>query len=162
MERKAAVAKLAEMIKDIKVAMLTTVDDDGSLRSRPMQTQNKAFDGQIWFFTYKDSAKSHNVEKDARVNVAYSEPDDDRYVSISGRASVVVDRAKAEELWSPVHKAWFPQGLEDPQLALIRVDVDHAEYWDTPSSSMVQLFGMAKALATGEPYRPGENQKVNL
>ena len=160
--RDAAVQKLGAMIKDIKIAMLTTVDADGSLRSRPMATQSTDFDGDLWFFTRADSPKVDEVRRDEAVNLSYAAPAKQRYVSISGTARLVRDRAKAEELWNPLLKAWFPQGLDDPDLALLKVAVEKAEYWDSPSSTMVHLVGFVKALATGQPYKPGENEKIDL
>src|SRR6476620_8533715 len=88
------------------------------------------------------------------------EPDDNRYVSVFGRAEVSHDRAKMEELWNPIHKAWFPDGLADPNICLIRVRVEEAEYWDAPSSTLVQLAGFAKALVTGKEADYGENEKI--
>jgi len=145
-------AKLGELIKDIRVAMLTTVDKEGRLHSRPMATQQTEFDGTLWFFTDANSVKVHELQRDRHVNVSYANPDDQRYVSVSGMASTMTDRGKMEELWSPLHKAWFPKGLDDPNIALRRIDVDRAEYWDAPSSAVVQLFGFAKAMLTGKRY----------
>lgn len=157
------VEKIRDLIKDISFAMLTTVDEDGSLRSRPMQTQEAEFDGEVWFFTSASSPKVGEVQGDQRVNVSYADPDDNRYVSLSGTATLVRDPAKLKELWKPVLKAWFPKGLEDPDLALLRVKVEKAEYWDSPSSKMVQLAGFLKALATGQRLDyAGENEKVEL
>jgi len=158
----ANVKKLAGLIKGIKVAMLTTQCDDGTLRSRPMVTQEADFDGTLWFFTRADTPKCDEVGHHQQVNVSYASPDDQRYVSVSGKGQLVRDRAKIKELWNPVLKAWFPQGLDDPQLALIRVDAEKAEYWDSASSTLVHLVGFVKAVATGTPYRPGDNAKVDL
>jgi general stress protein 26 len=157
-----SVKKLAELIEGIDFAMLTTVCDDGSLRSRPMSTQQFEFDGSLWFFTYSDTAKVAEVEHDRQVNVSYADPSDQKYVSVSGRATLIDDRAKIKELWNPVHKAWFPEGPDDPRLALLKVDVDKAEYWDSPSSTVMHLVGFVKALATGKEYEPGENKKLKL
>ena len=117
-----------------------------------MATQDSEFDGSVRFFTSYDSAKVHEIERDQHVNLAYANPSDEVYVSVSGVARTVRDRAKINELWSPIHKAWFPNGPDDPNIALLRVDVDKAEYWDSPSSTVVQLFGFAKAIVTGKPY----------
>lgn len=157
-----ALKKLGEMIADIDFAMLTTIEKDGTLRSRPMSTQQIEFDGDLWFFTRASTPKVDEVEHDERVNLSYAKPEDQRYVSVSGTARVVRDRSKIEELWTPVLKAWFPKGLEDPDLALLKVTVEQAEYWDSPSSAMAHLFGFVKALATGQEYNPGENEKINL
>jgi general stress protein 26 len=161
-DRDAAIQKLGEMIQEIEVAMLTTVDADGTLRSRPMVTQRTVFDGDLWFFTRADSAKVDEVRRAETVNLSYAAPDKQRYVSVSGTARLVRDRPKAEALWNPFLKAWFPGGLDDPDLALLKVSVERAEYWDSPSSAVVHLVGFVKALATGQPYKPGENEKVDL
>ena len=158
------IKKLGALIKDIQFAMLTSQDADGRLHSRPMATQQVSFDGDLWFFTALNSHKLEEVRADSQVNVAYSEPKDQRYVSVSGRAQIVTDKEKAKQLWTPALKAWFPNGLEDPQLALIKVSVESAQFWDSPSSKIVQLVGFAKAMLTGEGYKPSasENQRVNL
>lgn len=155
-------SKLAEMIRDIDFAMLTTCDENGHFRSRPMSTQKIDFDHSLWFFTRDDSPKTSDISSDRRVNLAYSDPEHHRFVSVSGKAEVVKDRRRFEEFWSPAYRAWFPEGLKDPHLALIRVDVEQAEYWDAPSSSMKHLFGSIKGLVTGKPASLGENRKVNL
>src|SRR5690349_5444959 len=157
------IEKIRDLIKGIRFAMLTTVDTDGSLRSRPMATQEAEFDGELWFFTGASSPKVDEVERDHRVNVSYAAPDDNTYVSVSGTARMVRDKAKAKELWNPALKAWFPEGLDDPDLALLRVRVEKAEYWDSPSSKMVQLYGLAKAMLTGKRADDiGENEKIDL
>ena len=154
--------KIRELIKDIKFAMLTTIDDDGSLRSRPMATLQCEFDGDIWFFTKADAPKVHEVEHDQHVNVSYAEPDQQKYVSVSGTAMLVRDRSKIEELWNPLFKGWFPEGLDDPQIALLKVSVDKAEYWDSPSSKVVRLVGFLKAVITGKPIdNLGEHDKIS-
>lgn len=153
--------KLHDLIKDIRFAMLTTVEEDGTLRSRPMATQEFEFDGDLWFFTAAHAPKVDEVQHNQHVNVSYAEPKDQKYVSISGTAQLVRDRAKIEELWNPLFKAWFPQGLDDPELALLKVSVDKAEYWDSPSSKVVRLVGFAKALLTGKQIgNPGDNAKI--
>jgi len=135
---------LARLIHGIKVAMLTTVCQDGTLHSRPMATQEAEFDGALWFFTSVDSLKVGEVEQECQVNVSYADPSDERYISVSGRAKLVVDRRKIDELWNPGYKIWFHKGLDDPQLALLRVDTDTAEYWDARSSTMMQLVDFGK------------------
>ena len=157
-----SVAKLRELIKDIKIAMLTTVEADGSLRSRPMGTQQTEFDGDLWFFTGKSSGKVTEIQHNQQVNLSFAEPGDNRYVSVSGRAELVDDRSKEKELWNPFIKAWFPKGLDDPDLTLLKIKVEAAEYWDAPSSTMVNLVGFAKAVLTGKRPDVGENEKLSL
>lgn len=149
------VETLASMIKDIKFTMMTTVAEDGSIHSRPMATLKldvANFSGKLWFFSRKSSPKNHFIQNDQHVNLAYAEPDKQRYVSVSGRATISEDKAKMKELWNPVLKAWFAEGIDDPEISLIAVDVDCAEIWDSPSSKVVQLAGFVKAAVTGKPF----------
>jgi general stress protein 26 len=160
--RDESVRKLGEMIEGIEYAMLTTVEEDGTLRSRPMATQQVTFDGDLWFFTHASDPKVDEVEREHNVCVAYASPEQQRYVSVSGKARLVRDREKARELWNPAYKAWFPKGLDDPDLALLKVTVEKAEYWDSSQSAFVHMAGFIKAIATGESYQPGDNEKLNL
>ncbi len=158
---------LREKIKDIKIAMLTTVDEDGRLRSRPMGTQDVEFDGDLWFFTADPSGKSEEVRHHEQVNLSYADFGSIRYVSVSGRAQIVHDKARMKEYWTPIYKAWFPQGLDTPDIALLRVTVEKAEYWDFSSGKLVQLIGFVKAIATGERddevmNEAGKHEKINL
>ena len=158
-----AIETLREVIKDIKVAMFVTETADGALRSRPMVTQGTQFDGDLWFFTDVGSAKVFEIESDRHVNISYADPSHDKYVSVSGLASLVNDRAKIRELWNPLAKAWFPGGADDPQLTLIRVQPTAAEYWDHTSGTLVSIAGFLKAAATGKRLRePGKHEKVSM
>ena len=159
--REDAIKKLQELIHDIDFCMLTTIDG-GHMRSRPMSTQRFEFNGDLWFFTSDRTHKVEEIEKDNRVNVAYSQPDDNLYVSVSGRGSIVHDRQKIEELWNPILKAWFPEGLDDPSLSLLKVEVEQAEYWDSPSGTVVQIVGFLKALATGTEMNDGDHERITL
>jgi len=138
-EQEVNIKKVASMIRGIKVAMLTTQGPDGALHSRPMATQDVEFDRILWFFTAGDSGKAAEIREHPRVNLSYVSTQDHFYVSLSGRAELVKDREKAEELWSPAYRAWFPKGLEDPDLTLLKVEVESAEHWDMLSSAMVRL-----------------------
>jgi general stress protein 26 len=159
--REEAIQKIKELTEGIDFCMLTT-NDGGVLRSRPMSTQQTDFDGDLWFFTSEDTHKVEEIEKDNRVAVAYSNGSKNTFVSISGKGSISKDRAKMEELWSPVLKAWFPEGLDSPKLCLLKVESEQAEYWEGSSSTLVQLFGMVKAIATGQEADYGENKKLTL
>ena len=157
------VDKLAKLIKGIKYAMLTTAMPDGTLRSRPMATQQVEFDGTLWFFTPDPSGKVDEIRHDQHVNLSYADPSGNRYVSVSGRGSISRDRVKMKELWTEIHRAWFPEGLDDPKLALLRVDVTDAEYWDGPSTKVAQLAGFVKAVVTGRSANDiAENRKLHM
>lgn len=156
---------LWSLIKDIRFAMFTTHDSNGHLHSRPMTTQNKSIneDNTLWFFMSRKSDPVAEMTNDMNVNVAYADTDKDSYVSVSGKARVVEDRARAEQLWSKMAEAWFPGGPTDPDLALVRVDIVHADYWDVKENKLTQLFKMAKAAVTGNPPTDmGEHGSVRL
>jgi len=157
-----AVKRIGELIKDIRMAMMTTVDTDGSLHTRPMGAQEKEFDGTLYFLTGKNSHKVEEIQQDSHVNIAYANPDKNQWVSVAGTATASRDQATIGELWSPFHKAWFPEGKDDPNISVVRVDVESVEYWEAASSEMVQVAGLIKALVTGESYRPGENKMVDM
>jgi len=160
-KRQESIEKLKGLIEEIDFAMLTT-HANGKLRSRPMSTQQFEFDGDLWFFTSEETHKVEEIEKNNEVNVAYSKPEDNTYISVSGTASIVKDREKIEELWNPILKAWFPKGLDDPSLCLLKVSVEEAEYWDSPNSTLVQIAGFVKALVTGKSADGGDYGKVNF
>lgn len=153
--------RLAELIGDIRFAMLTTAEPDGTLRSRPLSTLQMDAQGQLWFFTGQSSPKVDEVAQHHKVNLSYARPDKQDYVSISGTAETVRDRAKMQQLWTPWIKPWFPQGLDDPDLVLLKVTIDEAEYWDAPGSAVKRAYGLAKAIATGNTDALGENRKIN-
>jgi len=142
---------LSGRIKDVKFGMFTTTDDLRIMTSRPLTNQQVDADGNLWFFVSDQEAFTRDLLTNPSVNVSFADVGDHLYVSVSGRAELLRDRAKAEELWNPAVKAWFPQGLDDPHLALLKVRIQAAEYWDTGNSKMVTLFAMAKAAITGKP-----------
>lgn len=135
----AVLRQASHMIRGIKVAMLTTTAPDGSLYSRPMATHEADFDGSLWFYTKSDSGKVDDILHDSDVNLSYVSPDDHRYLSASGKATVVRDADKLRELWNPSYGAWFPRGLDDPDLALLRVDVESIAYWDMLAGGMTTM-----------------------
>ncbi len=155
--------KLRELVKDIDFCMLTTIDEGGDLHSRPMSSNGDIDEnGDIWFFTSASSLKVSEIEKLPKVNVSFADPDNQRYVSVSGTAQLVRDRAKIDELWRPEFKIWFPKGKEDPEVALLRVSLEKAEYWDSPSSTIGYALSFVSSLVTGKEPDMGENRKVDL
>ncbi|MCB2410528.1 MULTISPECIES: pyridoxamine 5'-phosphate oxidase family protein [Hymenobacter] len=158
-------SKLLDKIKDVRIAMLTTQDEDGSLRSRPMYTQKPDGSSALVFLTDKDSAKVYEVKKDSHVNLSYGKPEDNVYVSVSGRANAYRDQAEIDKLWSEPMRAWFAKGKDDPNIYILKVEIDKGEYWDTPSSMLTQAAAYVKALATGERATSddvNEHAKVNV
>lgn len=154
--------KLGELIEGIKFAMLTTAEDNGRLRSRPMSCLQMDSEGNLWFFTSRSSGKMREAGADPMVNLSWSHPDKQDYVSVSGIASEVDDRDKMRALWTPWLKPWFPDGLDDPDLVLLRVSIDEFEYWDAPGNAIKRGYGLVKAMATGNTDALGENKRSSL
>ncbi|MEU8243766.1 pyridoxamine 5'-phosphate oxidase family protein [Actinoplanes missouriensis] len=155
--------KVRKMVADARICMVTTMTEDGRHVSRPMALQEVEFDGDLWFFTYSDSDLVEQIGRHPQVNVAFSDPKQQNWISIAGAASQVANRAKAEELWSAPLKAWFPDGLDTPNLTLVKVSADTAEYWEAAhSSKVITLLGYAKAAVTGKTPDAGENETVRL
>jgi len=159
-QRTDELTKLKALLKGARTCMLTTQDWRGNLRSRPMALQEVEGDGNLWFFTQRHSPKMDEIKSDSRVNVSVIEGT--TYVSISGSAQQVDDKKKAADLWNPLYKAWFPQGLEDPELMLLKVSIEQAEYWDNPGGVMTTLIAYVKGLATGQQADVGENKTVRF
>lgn len=151
--------KVAELIKGERIAMLTSVGADGTLLARPMALQEVEFDGDLWFFAERGSRKVANVAAHPAVNVTVGSAT--TWVSLSGTAVVVDDLARKRELWNPFVEAWFPDGPEDPDVVLLRVVADGAEYWDTPGR-LATLISFAKSKVTGQRYEGGDNARVDM
>ncbi|HVF42190.1 MAG TPA: pyridoxamine 5'-phosphate oxidase family protein [Pyrinomonadaceae bacterium] len=161
--REEKLAKLREIVKAVDICMLTTVDEGGRLHSRPMSNNREIeFGGDLWFFTYGSSHKADEVGRVPKVNASFADVASRQYASLTGRAEVVRDRAKIEELWQPQLKAWFPEGVDTPDIALLKVTVERAEYWDGSQSVVSHAAGLVSSLVTGEPAELGENEKLEL
>ena len=153
------VARLAKLMSGIRVSMFTTTDADGRMMSRPMAVQEVEFDGDLWFFTKVGGRKAEQIARDPRVNVSLSS--DSAWISVGGKAELVRDIEKAKQLWNAGIEAWFPNGPEDPEIVLVKVHADGAEYWDTPGAGVVSVLSFIKAHVTGKPYHI-EDVKVGL
>lgn len=155
---------LWDLIKDIKFAMLTTTHANGHLHARPVTTMNKSIDHDdtLWFFISRTSEPALDAARAPQVNLAYAHPGKDSYVSVSGTATVVEDKAKKEALWSKPVQAYFPGGVNDPDLALLCVRITHAHFWDVKENKLTQLIEMTKAAMTGKRAEIGKEGEVRM
>jgi general stress protein 26 len=156
----ADVQKTVDLINDAKIGMVTTLDEHHQLVSRPLAVQRVEADGDMWFFTHRDTSQAAHVARNPKVNVSFSQRGS--WVSVSGAAEVIEDRAKAKELWNPMVEAWFPDGPETPGLVFLRVDADSAEYWDTPGGTVTTAIQFLKSKATGQQADIGTSKTVEL
>ncbi|MEM1328014.1 MAG: pyridoxamine 5'-phosphate oxidase family protein [Bacteroidota bacterium] len=160
MTREESLNRLKKIVEDARTAMLVT-QEGASLRSRPMHTAKIESDHSIYFFTSKDSDKVEDIQQDRYVNLSYIDSDSQNFLSISGTAHLVTDRQKMEELWSPMMKAWYPEGLDTPELTLLKIEPDEAALWSASSSKLVQAFQIGKAIITGERYQSGVHEEIS-
>jgi general stress protein 26 len=148
---------LRELIKDVDTAMLTTATEEG-LVSRPMKTQEVEFDGDLWFFTKKETNKYEEILHNQDVNVAYVGKS---YVSIRGKAEIVEDLNKKKELWSKVYEKMMETSYEDPNLILLKINVEAAEYWD--SGNLIKKIGFYYKRMTGQSSKSTDiNETIEL
>lgn len=148
--------KIWDLIKDEHVAVLVTLGKDGAFDSRPMGCVQKEFDGTLWFMTFKDTPKLLEIEDDGRVLISYGRRKHYEFVSVSGCARVVDDRAQVRALWFEGLRVWFPDGPEAPGIALIAVEVEEARAWTRPASMLTYAFYYVRARLTGKAPAPAQ------
>ena len=158
-----AAARLKAKIGSLSVAMVTAADHLGTPTSRPLTTQQFDDDGVLWFFVSSEGTLARDVEKNPRVNVNYSDPARGVYVAISGYGRLVYDPDRIFALWDDELETWFGEGPLDPQLAVLRINVDRAEYWDEHSRGVIRLLARAHAALRREPRSPpAEHRRLTL
>ncbi len=155
-----AVERLNSMIDSVEIAMLTSVGEGGTLHSRPMMVERVQDDGTVWFFTSETASAAYESEENCRVNVSYVDAKRSIFISIAGTASVSNDREKMSHLWDPQLSAWFPKGLDDPDLRLLCVQIDRAEYWDVTQNALALLAGFARKAMTGKAEGIGTHERI--
>ena len=162
MNKQEELKKIQELLSSSKVCMMSTYHVEAGIHTRPMVYQQIEDDGTIWFFTNEYSPKVEEISVNNEISLSFINESKKNYVILTGKASLSKDEQKMKELFNPIVKAWFPKGLEDPKLALLKVELNSAEYWDNTSSTMVFLFNVAKALFSETVYKEGEHTKIDL
>ena len=154
---------LMDLIKKVHIAMLSTKGSDGHFHSRPMATSDVEFDGSLYFLTDDHSGKIHDLEREPEVIVTYADSGKQIYVALRGKGELLHDKEAVKKHWTAAARGWFPKGSDDPNIAVIKVAIEDAEYWDAPNGKMVVLIAYAKAMLTGErPGNIGEHERVNI
>ncbi len=143
-------ARLVKLILGIRVALLTTLDQEGRFHTRPVQTLDIGPDRTLWFFTDWRSPKVGELNCDQRVSLGYADPANNAYVAVTGNACLLRDGERARKLWTLEQRAYYPEGPEDGRLALLRVDIERAEYWIAPGR-ISYIVAALTAAVTGTP-----------
>ena len=155
-----SISKVTEIINGSHIGMLTTINEEGALVSRPLAVQDVLDDGDIWFFTGLGTSQVSHVRADPRVNVSFGNRTE--WVSVAGTAEVVTDRQKIHDMWNQVVEAWFPDGPDTPEVVLLRVDSDSAEYWTSPGGRAATVLQWIKSKVTHSRMSVGESGTVDL
>lgn len=160
-QRTEGLQRLGELIEKIGTGMLASLDQDGELHSRPLATLKMDAEPALWFLTSISSPKIGELDASGMVGVSYSDGRAD-FVSVSGATQIIRDRAVINELWTPLAKTWFPAGVDDPDLAALKVQIHRAEYWDGPEGQLTRLYAITRALITGDEQAMGDNEKLTV
>jgi general stress protein 26 len=153
-------AKLGELIRDIRVGLLTTMDRGGGFHTRPVQTMQVEADRTLWFFTDWSTPKVDELQHDVRVSLGYADPTKQVYVAVAGSGRLIRDIQKAKQLWSIEQRAYYPDGPEDERLALLRVDIERAEYWIAPGRISYLVAAITAAVTRTPAGVVGEARKI--
>ncbi|SJZ97753.1 pyridoxamine 5'-phosphate oxidase family protein [Sediminibacterium ginsengisoli] len=157
-----AVAKYKSLVSAIGTCMFTTSGESGHHASRPMAIVDVDDDANTWFFTSLNSEKIKDIRNDQDVAMIFAHPGKEIYVDVKGRAAIITDRATMESKWNPIVKVWFPEGVDSPDICLLKVKTDEAHYWDSDSSKMMQAFKMLASVVTGQNLVKGVHGDLNL
>jgi general stress protein 26 len=157
-----ALKKFKELIEEVKICMFITNTTGDDEHTRPMATIETEDDGTLWFFTDARSIKVEEVNKQRAVHLVYAHPGKSTYLDVWGSAEIVTDRQQVIDKWSPIVKAWFPDGIADPNLALLKVQPYEAYYWEAESGKMVEFFKMAASIVTGKRLAEGTEGSLNI
>lgn len=161
LKKEEAIKKFKELVEDINICMFIT-KPESEQSSRPMATMKVENDGTLWFFTRRSSGKTGELDFDENVHLIYAHPGKDSYLDVWGIGDVVNDDAKIRELYSPIVKAWFPDGIDDPEICLLRVQPQSVYYWDSGTGKMVEFFKMVAAIVTGKKLAEGEEGTLKM
>ena len=163
LNHKEAIDKLKSLVEDITICLFCTdlKTDDGST-CRPMSAIKVCDEGNIWFFSEKDSDKNKAIASDKNVQLFFSHPAKGSYLVVNGEAEIILDKSKIEELWTPVAKIWFKEGKDDPAISIIKVKPSNAYYWDTDGNRMINLLKMIASVATGKNLVTGNEGAITL
>ncbi len=151
--------KLCDLIQDMSICMLTTINTDHALISRPMSVLEMDSEGTLWFFMDKNSEKAASL---SAMNLSFTNEHNGTYVSLSGHGEINSDTNNIERLWTFFAKPWFPEGIDSSNLVLLRFLPNTAEYWDAPHSKTVRIFAMAASIIAGKPIGLGEHDTLQL
>lgn len=162
LENQRALEKFKKLVHDINVCMFITDNEEEHNHTRPMATIEIEDNGTLWFFTDVRSVKVEEVSMEHTVHLVYAHPGKESYVDVWGTAVVVTDKKTIKDKWSPIVKAWFPNGVDDPNVSLLKITPQDVYYWDAENGKMVAFMKMAASAVTGKKVSEGVEGKLKV
>lgn len=158
-----AIEKLKELVADINICLFCTnlKTDDGST-CRPMTAIKVCEQGNLWFFSEKNSDKNKEIKANKNAQLFFSSPSKGSYLVVNGDAKIILDKIKIEELWTPIAKIWFKEGKDDPNISIIKVKPTNCYYWDTDGNRMINFLKMVASVATGKNLITGKEGALTV
>jgi len=150
LNNKEAIDKLKSLVEDIMICLFcTNLKTDDGATCRPMTAMKVCDQGNIWFYSEKNSDKNKVIASDKNVQLFFSHPAKSSYLVVNGEAEIILDKTKIEELWTPIAKIWFKDGKDDTNISIIKVKPTNAYYWDTDGNKMINFLKMVASVVTG-------------
>src|SRR4051812_256972 len=158
-----AISKLQELIKHNSICMFVTHLGDVPLETRPMSVAEIDDDGYFWFLSGKSTKKNLDISDDPNVQLFFANTSDQEYLTVYGEATEINDnKEKMKDLWNPIAKAWFPEGVDDPDLSLLKIEPLDAYYWDTKNGKMISMIKILASAVTGKTMEEGVRGKLKV
>jgi general stress protein 26 len=158
-----AIDKLKSLVDDIMICLFcTNLKTDIGATCRPMSAIKVCDQGNIWFFSEKNSDKNKAIAKDKNVQLFFSHPGKNCYLVVNGEAEIILDKTKIDEFWTPVAKIWFKEGKDDPAISIIKVTPSTAYYWDTDGNRMINFLKFVASVATGSNFITGKKGNLDI
>jgi general stress protein 26 len=163
LNREDGIIKLKKMVDDVKYCFFSTdLKNENEPTSTVMTAQTVDDQGNIWFVSGINSDRNQDIKSNNKVQLYFSCPEKDTYLTVVGNASIIIDKAKFAELWNPSLKIWFQDGIDDKNISLLKVETKTANYWDNESGKMINFYKMISAVLTGDSLDTASHGTIKL
>jgi general stress protein 26 len=162
LESQEAIEKLQELVKHNSICFFASNLTELPLHASPMNIQQVDAMGNLWFISSKDSTRNLEIRNDSRIQLFVANASDSEYLSLYGMATISVDKKKIDEIWTPLARAWFTEGKDDPRITAIKVTPEEGFYWDTKSGRLISTFKMIASAITGKTADVGVRGELEV
>ncbi len=158
-----ALTKLRELVDKIDIGMLCTYPgDDGYVHSVPMSRQEIDEQGNIWYLFSANSETYKNLQRDKKISILFAHVGDYNFLSINGIAAISRDEARIDKYWNKFVEAWFEKGKDDPNIRVLKVNVEDAQYWDNKTNKLFTLIKVAASAISGSKLDIGRSGDLDI